>query len=218
MKPAFITFTGVDDRANLHRMDQIASWFPVEWGILFSPGNRDARYPCHQAVKEILAVGGRKAAHLCGGHARDLAECGYLNHLCSDYKGKDAIPLAAFGRAQLNGVDLPRVHFGKISAQYVIDVILQSRTPEFPDDPRCSFLYDASGGTGMFPESVPARVTGRMVGYAGGMGPDTVLDYLRLIEAAGGEGDFWIDMEGRVRTNGWFDLVKVERVCERVFA
>lgn len=61
---------------------------------------------------------------------------------------------------------------------------------------------------------MPPRLPGRRVGYAGGMGPDTVADYLRLVEEAGADGPFWIDMEERVRTDGWFDLDKVERVLD----
>jgi hypothetical protein len=46
------------------------------------------------------------------------------------------------------------------------------------------------------------------------MGPESVTDYLKLIT---GSGRFWIDMEQRVRTGGWFDLDLVERVCQQVF-
>lgn len=203
--PKFITFTGVDDRTNLNRLDRIARSYPVEWGILFSPSNRDARYPCTQAVEEMLSVAGGKAAHICGGFAKRAAKLDVDPY----------IPLARFDRTQINGKIIPRDQLHQLAQDYGVEVILQSREDVFPDqDGRSTFLYDASGGTGVFPTRVPAH-PGYFVGYAGGMGPETVLDYLAMIEAE--DGSFWIDMENRVRSNGWFDLDKVERVCELVF-
>jgi len=202
--PSFITFTGADDRTDLTRMDEIGRTWPVEWGVLFSPSNRDARYPCAQAVAEMLDVAGRKAAHLCGGFAKTAAAL----------RVDPSIPLSGFGRVQLNGRAIDRDLLPRLAEAHGVEVVLQTRSPEFPEDDRCLFLFDASGGNGVFPDAVPPLRPGRPVGYAGGMGPDTVADYLAMID---GDGEFWIDMEGRVRTCGWFDLDKVSRVCERVF-
>ena len=51
------------------------------------------------------------------------------------------------------------------------------------------------------------------MGYAGGIGPDNVVDVLRDI---GPVRPTWIDMESGVRTGDKFDLAKVRRVLEQV--
>jgi hypothetical protein len=212
--PVFVTFTGADDRTDVTRMDEIARrWVGadgqplVEWGILFSHSNRDARYPCKQAVDEMLGAAGRKAAHLCGGHGRNVSLFGKVD---------PAVPLGRFGRCQVNGRDVDRDNLRGVAERHGVSAIVQTQAPAFPDDDRCGFLFDASGGNGVFPDAVPPR-PGFLVGYAGGMGPDTVARYLGMIEAAGGDGAFWIDMEGKLRRGGWFDLDAVERVLDAVY-
>lgn len=201
-KPEFITFTGIDDRTDLTRAAKLADKYPIEWGVLFSPKNQDSRYPCEQAVAEITSRLSRKSAHLCGGYSRDIQ------------KGlKIPVPLAYFGRVQVNGSPVTTAYLSSLEA-FSVEVILQARDtfPTVPDE-EFYYLFDCSGGRGITPEEIP-MLPGYLVGYAGGIGPDTVSEYLSRID---GEGPFWIDMEGQVRTNGWFDLDKVEKVCQIVY-
>ncbi|MEM1113226.1 MAG: phosphoribosylanthranilate isomerase [Pseudomonadota bacterium] len=204
MKPTFITFTGIDDRTDLYWADELATQYPIEWGVLYSISNQDARYPCAQAIDEILDITGQKAAHLCGRYARETAASGTLPHVV-DHK--------RISRAQLNGA----VYLSKLEGleqTYGVRLILQ-RKDTFAGAP-VSLLLDASGGQGVMPEHVPPRPPhGPMCGYAGGMGPETVLQYIDMI--GGPEVPYWIDMETHVRTDGWFDLGKVQRVCELVY-
>ena len=202
--PEFITFTGIDDRTDLAKADSLASQFPIEWGILFSVNNKDARYPCSQAIFEMLTITGKKSAHLCGRISRDVQAGVIPKH----------VPLGAFDRVQVNGQRVKMDHLRDLKAQYGVSIILQSVEDQFLSG-EFQQLFDRSGGEGIFPEAVPVLPgDGALVGYAGGIGPDSVKDYLERIS---GTGDFWIDMEGRVRTNGWFDLDKVARVCEQVY-
>jgi len=204
-RPLHITFTGIDDRTDLTRADELSSQYRIEWGVLFSAGNRDARYPCAQAVNEILEISGLKAAHLCGALARS-AQTGVIS---------DAVHTSRFDRVQINGHNVIEENIPAIEKKYGVHVIRQTRKNEFMDNPRIMELYDCSGGRGVLPGQIPRHPGNDLfVGYAGGMGPDTVKQYLSKIQ---GDGDFWIDMEGNVRTKGWFDLDKVERVCEIVF-
>jgi phosphoribosylanthranilate isomerase len=55
---------------------------------------------------------------------------------------------------------------------------------------------------------------GRPVGYAGGIGPDNVVDIIKRINAAG---PYWIDMESKIRTDNWLDLKLCRAVCEAVY-
>ena len=206
--PLFVTFTGADDRTSLTRMDAIARAFPVEWALLQSPSDRDARFPSLQARDEMLAVAGRKALHLCGGFAKTAAAL----------RVDPSLPLDKVERIQLNGRIPNRDLLPRLAADFNVDVILQTRGDAFPQDDRCHFLFDASGGRGRIAEVFPPLPSGpKPFGFAGGFGPDTVRDLLTRIDGES-DGVFWIDMEGRVRDErGWFDLDKVERVCEIVF-
>ena len=203
-KPEFITFTGIDDRTDLTRADALASRYDIEWGVLFSANNRDARFPCQQAVDEIQCIFGPKSAHLCGRLSRDV-QGGEFSGISFDQE--------KFWRVQINGANVDHSNFDALRQWANVQIITQIRDGEFSDSDNHE-LFDCSGGNGVMPESIPKTRKDKMVGFAGGMGPDTVTDYLSMIE---GGGRFWIDMEQRIRTDGWFDLDKVEAVCQSVF-
>lgn len=203
-KPLFITFTGIDDRTDLIAADKLAAKYPIEWGVLFSNDNRDARFPCKQAVSEILEISGKKSAHLCGQFSRIMQGGGAIE-----------VPLSRFDRIQINGINVDGTCFPEIESKYEAKVIRQVREEGFDIQSPFNQLYDCSGGEGILPASVPVLPGGNcFIGYAGGIGPDTVNHYLNMIQ---GDGNFWIDMEGRIRSNGWFDLKKVQMVCEIVY-
>lgn len=199
-KPEFITFTGIDDRTCLGKADQLARRYPIEWGILFSYNNKDARYPSLQTIDEAMQITGKKSVHLCGRASREFHKKASLPEIV--YKN-----LSKIDRMQINGFDyLPYGYFH--------GVFLISQCKEFNHCSSGYQLFDTSGGCGKFPDAIPKPKTNGLVGYAGGIGPETVEKYLKLIES---DNCFWIDMEGKVRTNGWFDLNKVEQVCEIVY-
>lgn len=204
-QPEFITFTGIDDRTDLERADKLASAYPIEWGILMSQSSHDARFPSTQAVGEILQIHGRKSAHLCGITAR-LASSGSL---------QDLLTTGGFSRTQVNGFDVLTAKLLAACEAAGLGLVVQTRATQFTVSPAASELFDCSGGRGLLPDEIPPTPScGSLVGYAVGMGPDSVTDYLTKIQ---GDGPFWIDMEGRIRTNGWFDLDLVEEVCRRVY-
>ena len=76
-------------------------------------------------------------------------------------------------------------------------------------------LFDRSGGAGIVPGEWP-RPMGKYSGYAGGLGPDNLVDELKRIEVVSDGHRIWIDMETKVRSEGdfQFDLTKVERCLE----
>jgi len=206
-KPEFITFTGMDDRTDLTRADKLAARYPIEWGILMSDYTQDARFPSNQAIAEIADITGRKSAHLCGDFATIISSCGTIP--------SSVTPVEKFQRIQVNGLKARTKTLMQFAAKADIDVIVQTRGQAFNTTLPCFELFDCSGGRGRFPEIVPPLPGEKtLVGYSGGMGPESVTDYLKLIT---GSGRFWIDMEQRVRTGGWFDLDLVERVCQQVF-
>ena len=83
----------------------------------------------------------------------------------------------------------------------------------FPENETVSWLYDCSGGRGKVPNTWPRTDQDRLVGYAGGIGPENVLDVLDQIPST----NYWIDMETHVRTNDIFDLDKCLSVLKQVY-
>lgn len=205
--PDFITFTGADDRTDIGEMRALASQYPIEWGILFSPSKqgKDNRFPSQRTLARLTQEGMRLSAHLCGGYSRKVvAKEGFHT----------GVTLNHFSRIQVNHIaPYPGLiaSFCELGGKRGIS---QWRGMVFPDDDRVDWLFDRSGGRGALPPAWPAY-PGHFVGYAGGINPDNAKMVIETIDATG---HYWIDMEGGVRTNDWFDLKKVRAVCEAVFA
>lgn len=214
MKPAFITFTGADDATDIGGMVELASHYPIEWGILFSPKRQgQGRYPSMEFVDRLTAPGIdlRLAAHLCGGYSRSLIDEGStgLEHLLS----------SNFDRAQVNTSN-PTVDPGSIlewADSLGINPILQCRS-SFPktDSTTVGWLFDASGGRGIQPSAWPEPIPDTLCGYAGGIGPDNAGTVVSAIGKMASR--YWIDMEARVRDqHDRFDLERCRAVCEAVY-
>lgn len=200
--PRLVTFTGVDEHTSLLALQVLSADYPVEWGVLFSPDRQGAgRYPPLDFVRSLLARQAasaapmRLAAHLCGDYAQQFVETGS----CGDLK--DILP--AFRRIQVNTTRrrLDTANLRCFGASNGSSVILQCRE-SFPDDDSVTWLFDASGGRGIRPRAWPAAAAGpsRLVGYAGGLGPDTVVDAVAQISSSAS--CFYIDMETHIRDAG----------------
>lgn len=204
--PEFITFTGADDHTDISEMIALSKQYPIEWGILFSPSRQgvDPRYPGGDAQSRFLWSGLLMAAHLCGGHSRDI-----MDGLSLDIP----VDLGFFNRIQINhGGPNPR-RIEAFRQGWGPRCIAQTRATKFPKDTSLDWLFDASGGRGVTPAAWPPY-PGRLVGYAGGIGPDNVASIIGEINASG---PYWIDMESGVRTDDRFDLSLCRRVCEAVY-
>ena len=218
--PEHVTFTGLDAWTDLDRAMSLSSRYCIEWGVLLSPERQglEPRYPALDVVRRIVdGLPGNMAttaAHLCGDHARAVAE------------GRDptirALIAGAFERYQINTADagVSAEVVARFAARLGGTGILQCRSG-FPDDRQgVEWLFDASGGRGLLPGSWPrpSRVGDAMVGYAGGLGPDTVAEALAVIAPRhDGRRPYWIDMESAIRTDDRLDLDKCETVCRIVY-
>lgn len=213
--PEFVTFTGADAWTDPGRMLAIQeARGRVEWGILFSPKMQgEGRYPPPGFVEGLSGRGLALAAHVCGGHAREALATGRCAAL-------DALPRGMFRRIQVNTREAvpdtaPLVRMA--DAYGASRIVLQARGA-FPDGDAVDWLQDASGGTGAMPERWPEAPAGtNLVGYAGGLGPDTVAAALPAIAAAAGDVPYYIDMETRVRVGDRFSLDACERVLDLVY-
>lgn len=218
-KPHFITFTGADDRTQVADMLGLANAYPVEFGVLFSPKlTGTPRYPSGDWVSSLVATSADRlhlSAHICGDYSRELLDTGTIRDL------GPLLASGAFARIQINTSDPGALRqLEKISAfgeSLGVEVILQSRDPlHFPRYSKVQWLFDASGGRGILPERWPVDVTGRMVGFAGGLRSSNVLE---AVDAIGTETrSYWIDMETGVRSSGdQFSIHECRQVCELVY-
>lgn len=209
-KPKFITFTGYDEFTDVSRMKELSKQYPIEWGILLSETKIENRYPKARDVLKLMEQGLRLSIHICGKAADrvlDEAPNTWSKFIMHNYR-----------RAQINTT---RKDFDLETLEQwgdrvgLASVILQCRGP-FPHyDSTVQFLFDQSGGKGLVPKQWPKQQYHcPMVGYAGGINPDNVLETLDRIEAT----NYWIDMESGVRdSQDRFDLSKVESVCQKVY-
>jgi hypothetical protein len=233
-----VTITGADDSIDPCDLAPLSGEFPfVEWAILVSGRihpNAAPRFPS-KAWRDTLAsvkfshkgselqrpalaihVQGRWLQSLLDGDEKPLVEgCGEL--------------WGAVQRVQLN------FHGGKITVNMPMFVkALQRLDKEFifqhdqcdgaklmyqvlGTNVVCHALFDTSHGAGVLPDAWPVGYNLLYTGWAGGLGPENIEEQLPLIaKEACRNGNFWIDMETRVRSDNdrQFDLVKVRRVLE----
>lgn len=223
-----VTITGADDNTSIEDMLALSAEFPfVEWGILASEKREgSARYPSRLWVHRLTSSQGKfnenliLSMHLCGSWARSL------------FAGKELTGnppcLFDFGRIQINGK--PHGDLLDVRSLFVcgspMDTIGMLRQVIF-QTPRslvfgmkvsaggCNvgFLVDDSGGNGTIREEWPSPYY-QYTGYAGGIGPDNVVDVVHRIQAVCNK-PFWIDMEGRVRDeDNRLSMNKVRKVLE----
>lgn len=204
--PSFLTFTGIDARTDLIRARELSQFYPIEWGVLLSQERqgKENRYPDDQSINFMLAEDMMNfSAHLCGAYAREVIA------------GNDIdIDMRGFNRTQINHVSPNQetaLAFGNARG---IAPIIQVRDLEFPEDEGCAMLFDRSGGRGIATTEWPKHPGDRMVGYAGGISPDNILDVLKAVDSSG---PYWLDMESGLRTDDVFDLDKCEAVAKAVY-
>ena len=200
-----ITMTGVDASTDLFMLPE-----GLEIGVLYTatPKGRK-RYPeSHEIVRMMTYMqmhGRRIALHVCGKTAREELLNSQLMFMTDRVQ-----------RIQVNGI---------LDAEYVRTVcrmhrkktiIVQANEKNLRlcdvSEVNLAMLVDASGGRGVSPAEWIRPDIDNPVGFAGGLGPHNIREELpRIMEVA--EGDWWIDMEGKIRSDDdLFDVVKAAEV------
>lgn len=208
-----ITMTGVDASTDIFMLPE-----GIEIGVLYTATPKDRnRYPeSHDIVRMMTHMqmeGRRIALHVCGKTARDELLNGELIFLTDRVQ-----------RIQVNGIldaeyvrTVCRMHWEKTIIVQANEKNLRLRDIT---ELNLSMLVDASGGRGVSPEEWIRPDTEMPVGFAGGLGPHNIATELpRIIDVA--TGDWWIDMEGQIRSDDdhfdVFKAIEVVRIAKEVF-
>lgn len=236
------TLTGVDERTDLALLSYLSDFYrsgvqafagsEIEWGFLYSPKRmgQPGRYPSMDFLKSSLMgldPKVRVALHICG--------AGVMEALDPYSPANRLIEMVAVrkGRVQLNfsnkrsSVDLeqlastmrlyPEVMF--ITQENAANAGVREGLAQYKLRNH-AVLFDSSGGRGILAKEWPRSVE-VPCGYAGGLGPDTLVAELpRILGAAAGK-PTWVDMEGSLRVpcsegNDWFDLSVCQQVIEKL--
>lgn len=220
-----VTITGADDSVVPEDLAELSRAYPfVEWGILFSADRFGTpRYPSRDWLGHLKNVAATESmalsAHLCGRFARAA--------LTADWAWQRVVgDLSwAFGRVQINCSNNPEPAIGPLLREWQTTqrVIIQCGDKNrhwvegaAEDGHRFDLLYDNSGGRGVLAPRWPRAAERVLCGYAGGLGPENVIDSLPCFAEATDGRAFWVDMESKVRSddNATFDLRKVRRVLK----
>lgn len=214
-----ITFTGVDERTDLERLQKLQKKYPLaEFGVLISKNwsTNGNRYMDPDNFSKLKGMGLNLSLHVCGALAGEAIKNDFSNI-------RSLVDLSMFNRSQLNVATKKPVAETKnlVVPHELNEIIIQQKNIEYLDIYRTienptgfSVLLDASGGNGIDTGiNVVNSDEFSKVGYAGGMNPENVGQKLRILLNQSSK-PFWIDMESGVRTNDWFDLDKVEMVLE----
>ena len=203
-----LTITGIDSKTIIADLPQ-----GPEYGVLYTgtPEGRN-RYPSRRAVNRILRdledAGHPAALHICGNFARvQLMEYAIpdLTHLV--------------GRIQVNGRIVPG-QLASICDVYSDHTIITQHNEGVlgllgVKATNHSILVDGSGGKGILPQNWIAPKIKKPIGFAGGLGPDNIIENLNKIMKVARKG-WWIDMEAKVRTDDdWLDMYSVHDVVEQ---
>ena len=235
-----VTISGVDGEIRGPDILDLSRKYPfVEWGILASKSRSGTpRYPYRRWRDELVGAlepwrrEVKLSLHLCGAMARTFAESNDEAPRSQDHLDLFE-EIDRYDRAQING---PVSHAALWNAgQHArsTEFILQTRSVEAIQENAAlarastmtSLLFDPSGGEGIRATLWPAPPEGVLMGYAGGITPETVEDVVSELmrqswtkhrpDVSPEDPPYWIDMESGVRTDDHFDLAKVREVLRR---
>lgn len=218
----FCTLTGVDEKTSFNWIAEISERHKfVEWGVLFSltAEDKDERYGSMSFIERFATNSWNKpinsALHICGKAVNQFVEnTNNIREIASK-----------FNRVQLN-FNLARAPFDIKQLDDAIRsfngiVITQHNEANFEvtrliNAPNHQVLFDASGGRGLHTTNWPERLNDKVHGYAGGFGPDTVIDDLLGVHLSAHSEPYWIDMETKLRHLGYLSEEKCELVLNAV--
>lgn len=224
-----VTLTGVDESTDVWKLLDLSEEFPfVEFGVLYSESQQGSggRYPSFDFIHDLLRDTENSkvnlALHICGSAVDKWIGLGSIT------PGNVHWFASRFDRIQLNfNVQRKQIDFETLNIrmrQYDklvhTNIITQHNESNkgvwrLIDAPNHHVLFDASGGRGIETNEWPKPIPTKVCGYAGGLGPDNIIEQYDAIEKVANLPS-WIDMEGKLRTDDKFDLEKCRQVLVAV--
>jgi len=208
-----ITLTGIDERTDLAAVKELSNGV-VEFAVLFSGKSEGRhRYPTLEFIAKALDyMGGELAVHVCGGTARKMLML---------ENGNTVFRKAS--RIQINGV-LSEEELKTALALYDRQTIITQHTEHNRKllmtwgDGRHSLLVDNSGGRGITPGAWKMPCTSKPVGFAGGLGSDTLTAQMaKMPQEFFARYQWWVDMESSLRDEqDWFSIERAKACIEKV--
>jgi hypothetical protein len=227
-----VTMTGADDSIRPESLIELTVRYPfVEWAILFSRSSQGHnRFPTLEWVKQLVKLKATVApqmklsAHLCGAYVRELlrGEIDFINEIGEVWPAFERVQINTHG--QPHGYDEKRMvetlniwPDKEFIFQYdeVNDAQLMAAHRA---GVKCSALFDLSHGAGILPEKWPLPMEGIKCGYAGGIGPNNIVEQVVKILPLVKGLESWIDMETKIRAENdqLFSLLKVQECLAKV--
>src|SRR5215831_12922234 len=222
-----VTLTGADDSVEPGEVLALGHEYPfVELGILVGSQEGKHRFPSAKWLMRFADIAARAkrqvALHVCGKILDGILKrgecvCPYLGafeRMQLNFHGEPANAgghsleehpdarvamdrkkvfdnIVAAGRA--TGVHELIVQLDGVNNWILDGLVLHGI--------RASGLYDVSHGSGTKPAAWPTPNVRWKIGFAGGIGPETIAEDLAQIAKAAGRQDFWIDMESNLYTD-----------------
>jgi hypothetical protein len=225
MKLDKVTITGADNAVDQAELIRLQEKYPfLEWGILFNTSKEgQSRYPDYEWIDSFCRTPGSRSAHFCGYYSKSVLE----------KQNFDLLQLAISRKFQRIQLNYNFSHGGTWRLQPLWDwcyshpeikiILLWNKSNHAAIMTYCNsgmpeninLLYDSSGGRGRVIEKIQSPFS-CYTGYSGGLAPHNLKSFLEGVKNHQGHEDVsvWCDMETGVRTNGEFDLVKVEEVLK----
>jgi hypothetical protein len=220
------TFTGVDEFSSLEKIESISRMYPlVEWGVLLSTSENRAlngnRYPSvawlENNLPKLFQIGEKTKAsialHVCGKETKLLLEqnessvalnlISFVNRIQINFSYKEK---------QVNQLEIlcakyPNISFITQHNESNKDLYKKINAKNH------QVLFDTSGGRGVKCEEWNSSLENKICGYAGGLGLEGISEDLSKIKEVAFN-DFWIDMEGKIRTEDKLNLEFCEKILE----
>ncbi len=215
-----ITFTGIDNETDVTQLKKLAQdYLKVEFGLVLH--DKSEQSDIISLLSKYLDTELSLSLHVCGGFKRRLIHTGDWSELqafMADY-------LSMFQRVQLNGCG-KNLHWNLSVPPDISEVIIQQdKASDMPFyqkylDNKANIqgnftvLFDSSSGRGKHCEKFESANL-PYIGYAGGLGPNNVLNAVRSFEMDENVHNYWIDMQTGVRDeNNCFSVDLCRKVCE----
>lgn len=232
MNLKYVTLTGADENTNVDDLVKLSNNHPkVEWAFLHSiNGNATKpRYPSLGWIANAIAQleDHNIAIHICGSLVNEyvygIRDLAWLSKINNPYNIRVQLNIPSYIDVSVEHfiVNFSRmleknsliqfiVQHNNRNANSVINMLNHIKMAQIKN---IQVLRDCSGGRGIresgwsLPENLPRFIP---YGFAGGIGPDTVLEDIAALKDLVGQSHIWIDMESSLREKA--------KTCDSIFS